>query len=90
MPLNPKSFQRRSEPSGRACIDRRYRFPLPPEMGWKVGSRVYFSRVGHGEGFMVSLKPGPLLNGRLISSRIQRVSFTPSVNVRKRPRRGQT
>lgn len=90
MPLNPNTVKRRSKPSELSCIDSRYRFPLPPEMGWKVGSRVYFSRMGPGKGFIVSIKPGPLLNGRLISSRIQRVSFTPSVKVRKRPRRGQT
>jgi hypothetical protein len=89
MPLNPQTVKRRSEPSGRACIDSRYRFPLPPEMGWKVGSRVYFSLKGPGKGLMVSAKPGPLLNGRLISSRIQRVSFTPSAKVRKKPRRSR-
>lgn len=89
MPLNPQTVKRRSEPSGRGCIDSRYRFPLPPEMGWKVGSRVYFSRIGPGKGFMVSIKPGPLLNGRLISSRIQRVGFTPSAKVRKRPLRSR-
>lgn len=89
MSLNPNTVKGRSAPSERACIDSRYRFPLPPEMGWKVGSRVYFSRMGPGKGFMVSIKPGPLLNGRLVSRRIQRVGFTPSVKVRNRPRRGQ-
>lgn len=89
MPLNPKTVKRRSEPSGQTCIDSRYRFPLPPEMGWKVGSRVYFSLKGPGKGLRVSIKPGPVLNGRLISSRIQRVGFTPSAKVRKKPRRGR-
>ena len=89
MPLNPQTVKGRSEPSGRACIDSRYRFPLPSEMGWKVGSRVYFSLKGPGKGIMVSAKPGPLLNGRLISSRIQRVGFTPSAKVRKKPRRSR-
>jgi hypothetical protein len=89
MPLNPKTVKRRSEPSGQACIDSRYRFPLPPAMGWKVGSRVYFSRMGSDKGVMVSIRPGPLLNGRLISSRIQWVGFTPSAKVRKRPRRSR-
>ena len=89
MPLNPQTVKRRSEPSGRACIDSRYRFPLPSEMGWKVGSRVYFSRMGPEKGVMVSIRPGPLLNGRLISSRIQRVGFTPSAKVRKKHRRSR-
>lgn len=89
MTLNPQTVKRRSEPSGRACIDSHYRFPLPPEMGWKVGSRVYFSRMGPEKGVMVSIKPGPLLHGRLISSRIQRVGFTPSAKVRKKPRRSR-
>lgn len=89
MSLNPKTVKRRSEPSGRTCIDSRYRFPLPPEMGWKVGDRVYFSRTDAGKAFKVSLKPGPLLNGRLISSRIQRVGFTPSAKVHKKPRRSR-
>ncbi len=89
MPLNPETVKRRSEPSGQACIDSRYRFPLLPETGWKVGSRVYFSRMGPGKGVMVSAKPGPLLNGPLISSRIQRVGFTPSATVRRKPRRSR-
>ena len=89
MPLNPKTVKRRSESSGRTYIDSRYRFPLPTEMGWKVGDRVYFSRVGPGKGFMVGIKPGPLLNGRLISSRIQRIGFALSAKVRNRPRRGR-
>ena len=86
MPLNPKTVKRRSEPSGRACIDSHYRVPLP-EMGWKVGTRVYFSRMEPGKGFMVSIKPGPLLNGRLVSSRIQRIGFALSARRRKKPRR---
>lgn len=86
MPLNPKIVKRRSHKSGRACIDSRYRFPLP-EIGWKVGARVYFSRMEAGKGFMVSIKPGPLLNGRLLSSRIQRIGFTQSAKVHKHPRR---
>ncbi len=86
MPLNPKTVKRRSKPSGRACIDSRYRFPLP-DMGWKVGTRVYFSRMEPGKRFMVSIKPGPLLNGRLVSSRIQRIGFVLSTRVRKKPRR---
>jgi len=86
MPLNPKIVELRSHKSGRACIDSRYRFPLP-EMGWKVGARVYFSRMEAGKGFMVGIKPGPLLNGRLLSSRIQRIGFTQSAKVHKNPRR---
>lgn len=89
MPLNLESVKQRFAPSGRAYIDIRYRFPLPAEMGWKVGSRVYLSRMGPEKGVMVSLKPGPLLNGRLISSRIQRVGFSPSAKVRKKPRRSR-
>lgn len=86
MPLNRKSVERQSAPSGRACIDSRYRFPLP-DMGWKVGARVYFSLMKPGKGFMVRIKPGPLLNGRLISSRIQRIGFALSARVRRKPRR---
>lgn len=55
----------------------------------KVGSRVYFSRRGPGQGFLVSSKPGPLLNGRLISSRIKRIGFTPCAKVRKKPCRSR-
>ena len=88
MPLNPKSVERRSHNSGQVCIDSRYRFPLP-DMGWKVGARVYFSRMEAGKGFMVSIKPGPLLNGRLLSSRIRRIGFTRSAKVRKHPRRSR-
>lgn len=89
MPLNPKSVKRRSEPSGQACIDSRYRFPLP-EMGWKVGTRVYFSQLSPGKGFMVRIKPGPLLKGRLISSRIQRIGFVLCAKVRKKPGRSRS
>lgn len=89
MPLNPKSVKRRSQFSGQACIDSRYRFPLP-EMGWKVGTRVYFSRLSPGKGFTVRIKPGPLLQGRLISSRIQRIDFVLSAKVRKKPRRNHS
>lgn len=88
MPLNRKSVERRSAPSGRACIDRRFRIPLP-DMGWKVGTRVYFSFMKPDKGFMVRIKPGPLLNGRLISGRIQRISFALSARVRRKPRRSQ-
>ena len=88
MPLNPKAVKRRSAPSGRASIDSRYRIPLP-DMGWAVGARVYFSRMEPGKGFMVSIKPGPLLNGRLISSRIQRIGFALAARVRRNPRRSQ-
>lgn len=86
MPLNPKSVKRRSQPSGWACINSRYRVPLP-DMGWKVGTRVYFSLMGPGKGLMVRIKPGPLLNGRLISSRIQRIGLALSARVHKKPRR---
>lgn len=89
MPLNPKAVKRRTEFSGQACIDSRYRFPLP-EMGWKVGTRVYFSRLSPGKGLMVRIKPGPLLKGRLISSRIQRIGFVLSTRVRKKPRRSSS
>lgn len=88
MPLNRKSVERRSAPSGRACIDRSYRIPLP-EMGWKVGARVYFSLMGPGNGVVVRIKPGPLLNGRLISGRIQRIGFALSARVRRKPRRSR-
>lgn len=86
MPVNTRSVARRSAPSGRASIDRRYRVPLP-ELGWKVGTRVYFSPVEPGKGFMIRKIPGGLLNGRLISRRIQRIGFALSTRVRKKPRR---
>jgi len=70
MPLNLKAVKRRSEPSGTTVIDRHYRFALPRELGWKIGTRVYFTlakRVtaqGKPRGVVVSKTPGPVWKGR--------------------------
>ena len=65
MPLNQRAVKRRGEPTGTTVIDRHYRFALPKEMDWKVGTRVYFSIIksvaarGKSKGFVISKKPGP-------------------------------
>lgn len=87
MPLNPQSVKERSQPWGSVCIDRHHRFPMPAEMGWKVGARVYFSLTEPDRGLRVSIKPGPLLKGRLFSGRIRRSGFAPLSQVRKKAAR---
>ena len=83
MPLNQKAVKRRCEPSGTTVIDRHYRFALPKEMDWKVGTRVYFSLIksatarGKPKGIVVSKTPGPVWNGRLFSGRVRRNGFAP-------------
>ena len=77
MPLNQKAVKRRCEPSGTTVIDRHYRFALPKEMDWKVGTRVYFSLIksatarGKPKGIVVSKTPGPVWKGRLFSVRVK-------------------
>jgi len=46
--------------------------------------RVYFSLTGPGKGILISTKPGPLLNGRLVSSRVRRSVSAPVVKTRRR------
>lgn len=83
MPLNQRAVKRRSEPTGTTVIDRHYRFALPKEMDWKVGTRVYFSIIksvaarGKSKGFVISKKPGPVWKGRLFSGRVRRNGFAP-------------
>lgn len=89
MPLNQKSVQRRCEPSGTTVIDRHYRFALPKEMDWKVGTRVYFTLIksvtsrGKPKGFVISKTPGPVWKGRLFSGRVRRNGFAPLARGRK-------
>lgn len=87
MPLNPQTVMKRSQSWGSVCIDRRHRFPLPSEMEWKVGARVYFSLTERDRGLRVSIKPGPLLKGRLFSSRIRRSGSAPLNHVRRKAAR---
>jgi hypothetical protein len=83
MPLNQKAVKRRCEPSGTTVIDRHYRFALPKEMNWKIGTRVYFSLIkrvaarGKPKGIVVSKMPGPVWKGRLFSGRVRRTGFAP-------------
>ncbi len=90
MPLNPKVVKRRSEPTGTTFIDRHYRFALPEALGWKTGTRVYFSltkSVGDGskpKGIVVSKMPGPVWNGRLFSGRVRGKGFAPLARDHKR------
>lgn len=93
MPLNPQSVKKRFEPERKAHIDSRNRIPLPPGMGWKVGTRVYLSLArSSGDGdespeFVITTEPQRLLKGRVVSARIQRAGFAPLVRARKKPRR---
>jgi len=87
MPLNPQTVKKRSQSRGSVCIDRHYRVPLPLEMGWKVGARVYFSLNEPDRGLRVSIKPGPLLKGRLFSSRIRRSGLAPLNQARRKAAR---
>lgn len=93
MPLNHQSVRKRSEPERRVQIDSRNRIPLPPRMGWKVGARVYLSlAMSRRDGeeppeFLITTEPARLLQGRLVSGRIQRAGFAPLIRARKRPRR---
>jgi len=83
MPLNQRAVKSRCEPSGTTFIDRHYRFAVPKEMDWKVGTRVYFSLIkgvtarGKHKGIVVSKTPGPVWKGRLFSGRVRRNGFAP-------------
>ncbi len=75
--MNTKKLQaknHRAHPSraytGR--IDQRGRVALPPEMPWRVGMRVYFTLTKDGA-IQVSKAPTRLYQGRMLSSRIQRM-----------------
>lgn len=91
MPLNPRTLKARSEPVRLAFIDRRLRIPLPPELDWPIGMRVYFSLKQNADGsFEIVCTKRPLRvykRGRLLSSRIQRVRFKPRAIVRNKPAR---
>lgn len=94
MPLNPNTVKKRSEPKRSASIDSRYRVALPAEIGWRVGSRVYFSLAKNASdwdespGVVITIKPRMLWQGRLASGRIRRNGFAPLVRLRskRRPR----
>lgn len=93
MPLNPQSIRKRSELERRVHMDSRHRILLPPGMGWKMGDRVYLTlfRSNSDEDepteFVVTTRPKALLNGRLVSGRIQRAGFARIARVRNKPRR---
>lgn len=53
-------------------IDRRLRVALPPDMPWRVGTRVYFCLTKDG-GIQISTMQARLYQGRLLSARIQRI-----------------
>ena len=53
-------------------IDRRLRVALPPQLQWRVGTRVYFNPTKDG-GIQIGKVPARLYQGRLFSSRIQRM-----------------
>lgn len=94
MPLNPRTFKARSTPVRAGRIDRHYRCPLPPEIDWSVGVRVYFSltKEGSGDGppgIVVRRKPGPVREGRLLSTRVRRIGFTPRARLRWKPAHAQ-
>lgn len=65
---------RRTHPSrtytGR--IDRRRRVALPPGLPWRVGMRVYYTLTKDGA-VQVGKAPKRLYQGRMVSSRIQRM-----------------
>ncbi len=65
---------RRSQPSrtytGR--LDRRRRVALPPGLPWRVGMRVYLTLTKDGA-VQVGKAPKRLYQGRMLSSRIQRM-----------------
>lgn len=92
MPLNPYTVKKRSLPERRASLDSRYRVPLPRDMGWKVGSRVYFSLAttasawGEPPGVVITIKPWMSWQGRLASGRIRQNGFAPLIKMRRRPR----
>ena len=75
--MNTKKLQaknHRAHPSraytGR--IDQRGRVALPPGLPWRVGMRVYFT-LTTGGAIQVSKAPTRLYQGRMLSSRIQRM-----------------
>jgi hypothetical protein len=94
MPLNPTTIKKRSAPVRTVRIDSRHRIPLPPEIDWKAGTRVYFfvasgarrfgRATGNACGLVISIKPGPVWQGRLVSARIGRAIFVPLTKVRQR------
>lgn len=96
MPLNPQIVKKRSEPVRMARIDCLYRVPLPSEMGWNVGTRVYFSLARSASvcdqppGIVVTNKPKTLWQGRLISGRIRRAGFAPLAKACKKPPRSRS
>ena len=53
-------------------IDRRLRVALPADMPWRVGMRVYFNLAKDGA-IEIGKAPTRLFQGRLLSSRIQRM-----------------
>ena len=53
-------------------IDRRQRVALPADMEWRAGMRVYFNLAKDGA-IQIGKAPTRLWQGRLLSSRIQRI-----------------
>ena len=78
---------RRTNPSRTytGWIDRRLRVALPPDMPWRVGTRVYFFLTKDG-GIQISKAPARLYRGRLLSVRIQRMYQSAG---RRKARNGQ-
>jgi len=88
MPLNPRTLKARSEPVRSALMGRRLRIPLPREIDWRIGARVYFSpkHDAYGSfGVAFTKRPGRVYKGRLLSARIQRDRFRPRAIVRRKP-----
>ena len=83
--LHAKARRANRSRSYTGWIDRRLRVALPPDMQWRVGTRVYFCLTKDG-GIQISTVPTRLYQGRLLSSRIQRIP--PSVG-RRNARIGQ-
>lgn len=88
MPLNPRTFKARYEPVRSVFIDRRFRIPLPLEIDWRIGARVYFSLKQDADGssgLICTKRPLRVYQGRLLSTRIQRIRFKPRAIVRRKP-----
>ena len=92
MPLNPKTVRARAEPTRSARIDKHYRCPLPREIPWTVGMRVFFSPIkadarGGSPGVVISKKPKGVRKGRLLSARVHRFGRSPLAKMRHKPLR---
>lgn len=84
MPLNQRTLKARSNPERTVSIDHRWRIPLPPEIDWAVGMRVYFSlKQAAAPSIVISRRPAGLYRGRMHSGRIRRIPLVRRGRMRR-------